>query len=441
MKLLTKKRNLLLLLLILIGGWLRFFRLKSFTGIDFDQQLAIDLARQILSGKFILIGQEISRGGYFVGPFFNYILAIILFFTHNIYALYIFQASLSLLSGLFIVILLKKNNLKTVVFTLLLYIFSFRFLYFDKNIAPSNWLIPICFFWVYLSQLTSSKIKILLLSFLSGFAASLHPVGIVLVLNSFFLILSAKKTLIIKIKTATVSLVFMSLWFLPPLIFALRHHFINFQLFKPGEADYPLLFRFLTRTHLLVDTLLTSISFHHNYFLLGILTLILILIAIQKFYSKRLLVFIATNLIVFSILPGPVFDYYFIPSLVFFIVWLGTNLSFLTITKLGFLLVTLFLVVFAFDNLTNLIKFHNPYSYEAKVQTVQYLKSHYQNASPLKISFITDPGQNFGWDPLFNQYNLPVDTNMNTSGVIICIPATLCNPDKIFDGIGIVNGN
>src|SRR3989339_409478 len=88
-----------ILLVLALSLFLRLYRLPDQAGFDFDQETNFKIAQKIVEGKPVLIGQEISLGGIFVGPFYNYILAGLMVITggHPL-SVFIFQAILGVLT-------------------------------------------------------------------------------------------------------------------------------------------------------------------------------------------------------------------------------------------------------------------------------------------------------------------------------------------------------
>src|SRR3990170_7564978 len=74
--LMAKKEKLLLIILIVLGFFLRVWRLSDLMGFDYDQEVAMEAVERILSGKLTLIGQQTSIGGVFIGPGYYYLLAL-----------------------------------------------------------------------------------------------------------------------------------------------------------------------------------------------------------------------------------------------------------------------------------------------------------------------------------------------------------------------------
>ena len=70
-----KYKHLLLLLIILFAAYLRLYKLPEMASFDFDQESGSNIAYEIIKENHIrLIGQELTVGGIFMGPWYYYLL-------------------------------------------------------------------------------------------------------------------------------------------------------------------------------------------------------------------------------------------------------------------------------------------------------------------------------------------------------------------------------
>ena len=70
-----KRAYLFLLAILLIGAFLRFYRLGEMAAFDFDQEYASNFAYSVIKEFPVqLIGQQLSVEGLFMGPLYFYYL-------------------------------------------------------------------------------------------------------------------------------------------------------------------------------------------------------------------------------------------------------------------------------------------------------------------------------------------------------------------------------
>jgi hypothetical protein len=330
----------------------------------------------------------------------------------------------------------------------LIYAVSFKFVYFDNNLAPSNWLPFITIFWTYLFLNQKLKRKSAILGTISGFAAQLHPVGIVLL--PLTLLVQLRRS-VNRFRQLIVIMIAFGVWFSPIIIFDHRHDFINLQgiLNLPPVTDYPVLFRFLDRFRILLTTITGIINPKLGLIAICLTGYILFLWLISKSSHIRitksigpvtLAVYgIIINWLVFSLYRGPVPDYYFIPAMVFFVIITGRAVAHLFDRIRYYPLLSAVILFFIVSNLYIISTFINPYSFAVKSQVVADIAQ--SSNQPVRVQIISDLGQRFGWQPLFSWYHVAVTFVDSNPDYRIIIPAT-ANPDrKIYGGIGVEAAN
>lgn len=434
------KSHLIAFFLILTAAFIRFYGLQSFAGFDFDQETAVTIASRIISGDLTLIGQEISLGGIFIGPFYNYIIAIPLFLSSGDPAIiFYFQAFLGVLTAYILYQTSQHLQPRSGFITLLLYTFSFYFIYNDKTATPSNWLPFLTAVSLFVSHKSSlsPKNQIILTSLLSGFATQLHPAGISLVSIPVFLLFTHRRQL-------TPTLPFIAalcflINFTPLILFDLRNNFLNLKglLAASPPSAYPLVFRALSRIHFTFDTFLATFTTQRN-LSLGIILSFIIFHSRHKLKHPLLLTLALTGPIIFTLYPGSIIDYYILPSAVAFFLLASQSLYHFSQINFSTKLATItWIIVFLVGNTHVLLTTQTNHSLTTKKEVVTYIKNHTDD-NQIAINFDTDLGQNHGFTYLFSWQNLSTTVNGPNPDFVIYIPANRGEGGITFDSIRLV---
>lgn len=444
-------------ILLLASFNLRFWQLESFAGFDFDQELAVVKATEILNGDLALIGQEVSVGGIFVGPFYNYITAgLLTIFGGDPIIIYLFQVFLGVISTWFIYQISERFKSGSGWVASLLYVFSWRLLYIDRTAAPSNWLPFLTLLSLFFATQKNLKLsfKLLVTCTVVGFASQLHPVGITLIvipLTLFyqFVILINKKNLTLGLKIVKViQIIFVVMvsffvWFLPLLLFDIRNNWLNLRglLSTSNTVDYPFLFRLVRQMPLTFDTWYTTITFDRQLFLPVIIIIISVIVWRKVKISTLLWLGLFFNPLIFSIYKGGVYDYYLLPSIIFLLLILAIILKQALDTNMFLkVLVSIFFVIFIQNNITTYLNQKNPYSLEVKKKVMEYIKVSAEG-EPVVIHLDTDLGQGNGFKYLADYYQIDAIFTHQNPDYIIYVPASRANSGKEFGLIRLVENH
>lgn len=325
LNILTKNRALIVTLII--GVFLRFYKLTGFVTFLGDQgRDAIIIKRIITLEHFPAIGPPTSVGQVYLGPFYYYFIAPWLLLSNfNPIGLAVgvaFFSSIYLLINYLIVKELfdkKIALISTILLSFSSVLIDFSRFSWNPNLLPLFTLLTIYF---VIKSLKTNKWYYFALSgtFLS-FSIQLHylslflipPIGLIM---GYFLINNFKN--IKKIIFHFSLLIFNFLLFSSPLIiFDLRHNFLNSKLFlalfqSSGTS-------LLTKFNSLFDSFyfLNLYSFNINlnkflvYLLLFFLFITFITIAKQKSHLKTLLLFFILVMLGMSLYNGPKHPHYF----------------------------------------------------------------------------------------------------------------------------------
>lgn len=367
LKKVTKDKYLLSIILIsLVGIFLRFYHLGSFTTFLGDQgRDAIIIKRIITLEHFTALGPTTSIAQVYLGPFYYYFIAPWLFiFRFDPIGLAFgvaFFSSLYLLINYGIV--KQLFNQKTALISTFLIAFSSILINFSRfswnpNLLPLFTLLTVYFL---IKALTTRRILFYLLTgaFLS-FSVQLHYLAL-------FLIVPTITTLIIQLievrekRRETIGksfLILLSFLFfsLPLLIFDLRHQFLNaknfINLFKSPSNVASDKYHSTIQTFFYLNKYVFNSDFN-KVILLTILVLILItfLFLVKTKSNARifLLIFILLFLGV-SLYSGPKHAHYLGMIFPLYMILIAYFLSFLSFSFFGNIFILLFLVTFVFFN-------------------------------------------------------------------------------------------
>ncbi|MBI5123785.1 glycosyltransferase family 39 protein [Candidatus Roizmanbacteria bacterium] len=318
--------NWLLIIVLVIGVFLRFYRLTGFVTFLGDQGRDAIIIKRILTGEhFPAIGPPTSIGQIYLGPFYYYFIALwLLLFNFNPIGLVIgvaFFSSLYLLINYLIVKELfdkKVALISTILLSFSSVLIDFSRFSWNPNFLPLFTLLTIYF---VIKSLKTNKWYYFVLSgaFLS-FAIQLHYLALFLIppiAILYLLSLRSLKQLISQSFNYLISASAFLFFSFPLIIFDLRHQFLNTKSFialfqSSGTSS-------LTKFNSLFDSFyflnLYSLNINLNkflvYLLLFFLFLTFITIAKQKSHLKTFLLFFILIMLGMSLYNGPKHPHYF----------------------------------------------------------------------------------------------------------------------------------
>ena len=231
-----KQKTLFLLFFILVlAAFLRFYKIESLAVFLSDQASDSTKVLEMLRGHFTLLGPITSVGGFFNGPIVYYLmLPFYFFFKGEPVSGSIFQATLSVATIPLIYLIGKKLKNETVGL-LAAFLFAISPLIIDYSRASFN-SYPAVFFSTFIIYLFLKIIDrpstwlTVLMGMSIGFIIQMHYFTIAFVIIAFlYPFLSEKKLISFKYYLALFFGVMFG--FSPFIVFELRHHFLNSQLF------------------------------------------------------------------------------------------------------------------------------------------------------------------------------------------------------------------
>lgn len=492
-----KNRNFFLVLgIIFIGLLLRFWNFHNLFYFAIDEEKAAYIIKGIITGThFPSVGHP-SSIGFRLGPLLYYLIAPIykIFGPHPVN-----WGFLSVFASLLSMILIYKIGAKidkyTGIFSLLLYNFSYLNVLYDRRGWQVSFHSLIALTILYsLLKIKDGKQKYLFLLSLALIAASQFEVATLLFIPLVIIIWFVLK-LKLKRQTILICIILFLLSQAGLIIFDARHNFLNtrylINYFKPAAKERiakntPLSgIRKVYLAHNLIPSTFAGTLFASSepnvaiqyancpqYLELKqsqtplILKLTVIVIFLSPFYfmlnkwKKQNDETVILNtiylyfIIIFSgisiytyIFHGEMAEFYLLSSFAYFFIILGFLLSKLFKSKIG-IIVILFLIIFATNNIQKLFLSNNPYGLDNKKAAVNYSLSIVGNQPFMLDSFQTcwySGGYRYlytlkGYEPLvsymdqyLSEYYTPDKITQPKYQVVILTPELIGNNPSGYD--------
>jgi len=378
LNILTKNR--ILIIVLIIGVFLRFYKLTGFVTFLGDQGRDAIIIKRILTGEhFPAIGPPTSVGQVYLGPFYYYFIAPwLLLFNFNPIGLAVgvaFFSSLYLLINYLIVKELfdkKIALISTIFLSFSSVLIDFSRFSWNPNLFPLFTLLTIYF--VIKSIKTNKWYYFALFGTFLSFAIQLHYLALFLIPPIVILLMvelikgfkqsnnGAMKQLSNYLLSFFSFLIFSS----PLIIFDLRHNFLNSKLFL--ALFQSLGTSFLTKINSFFDSFyfLNLYSFNINlnkffvYLLLCFFVVIFITLIKQKSNLKTFLFIFVLIILGMSLYSGPKHAHYFGLLYPLYYVIISYFLAFSKESSWGKFLTIFFVAGFIFLNFQKYPYFRNP---------------------------------------------------------------------------------
>jgi len=378
-------KNWFFFVLLLIGSFLRFYRLEEFITFLGDQgRDAIIIKRIITFENFPALGPISSIGNVFLGPFFYYLKAPFLaLFNLDPLGLAFGSFFYSTLGLIFTYFILKRINKKIANIFLVLSTFSWILIHNARFSWNPNLLPYFSFFTLYFTSLFFEKN--LLFPFLAGiffsFSTQLHYLALFLAPNLilFFLInykKIIKEPLLFAKKISSFFIGFL-IFYLPLILFDLKNQFLNIKNFIKIFSEQEIIksISFYERfQETLTNFFNFAFNFKINYFLSLIFFILIFLYFFKKkfFYKKPLFQLIFLSFFVFILGFSTLssfrhYHYYNTIYLNFFVILAVFFADFFSINFLTKILVFIFLVFFINQNRLNYPFRHPQGNFQTKI--------------------------------------------------------------------------
>lgn len=232
------KYKILVIAVIILGIFIRFYRLPELTSFSYEQALALESSGKIVqTGKISLIGTEYFirqtsvNHSFFNSGFYLYPLSITQYiFGFDPLAPAILFVLLNICAGIGLLFIVDKYFKKPLgLITLVLFMFSPSIVNISRTIWHVYLLVPIIVLsiWFYLKTIETSKIIwLFLLGFSLGLGFGMHisyAIGIIFFLLACIFYLNKKRKLI-NLPFLFIGIIF---GYFPLIIFDLRHNLYN----------------------------------------------------------------------------------------------------------------------------------------------------------------------------------------------------------------------
>lgn len=337
--------TILLSLILLLAAFLRLYRIRDYIVFLGDQgRDALVAKRIIVDHKLTLLGPTASVGGFYLGPFYYYLMTIPLWLAgFDPVGPAIMVAFLGICSVFFIYYFIKKNfGFSAAFFASCLYTFSPLVVYntrFSWNPNTVPFFSLSYFYSLYLARKKKKPLFLFLAGLILGICFQLHylafilaPLGVILIFRKEIKVLFLDSLLLI-------SGAFIS--FSPFLFFELRHSFTNLKAILEfvtrrggAVAFYPL--DLFSRVSELSQRFLASIFGLEKGIFIKTLVFLSFLTLLLRFREKRekwatfiLLVWWLLGIAFLSFYRGTIYNYYYGYLYPVLAMTLGLSLDFL----------------------------------------------------------------------------------------------------------------
>lgn len=454
MKRFLNYKTLIIASLLIIGLFLRLYKVESRTMFDADQEWLAFRAKDILSGDLALLGPVSSIGSFSIGPGFIYLWSIISFLTQGnpISGTYL-SIILGIVTCLSIYVFAKHFIDERAAFVLLfLASISSTLIFWDQNPwAPSLFYLSqiILLTGAYLSNKNKWGIPILSLGLVVGFQSHLGILLSLLSIFIYFIFVRPKKP---NIKTILLILGILFLGFLPNIIFDIFNNFINLKrfisIFKGDGMDYFVGFgKIINTLSYSISSLfyVKKINILDSVFSKTVLALILangarlLMDKKKRNLSLLLLITVIVPALFFYIQQGKFSEYYLmmtVPSLIFLF-------GLFIVQILNRKLLLSFIIIFSlYFNLQSIVEFKQSWTLGNKVEVAKEIVK-IAGKENYGISINSKLGNQFGFDYIFSYYGVIADKppkKGETKIITIAIPDGFhgINGFKDFGGIGLL---
>jgi len=452
------KKNILIVFLLaiifFIFSFLRFYHLEKRFVFDWDQENICYSVKNIIKGKLTLIGPRVvSDAGFFLGPYFSYLLVPFFLLTKlHPKALIFFVIFVNILFFWLSFFLLKKIFGKTIsILFLSFWTINFSLIHFDTVgwwpvVLPLG--IMVTFYFLEKIYEKNKLSDWIILGFILGFFVNMHFQFVFIVFFSlmFLLISLIKKEIILKKKNISLFFISFILMFLPLFLFDLRHQFLNTKAFfnfffgseKALNKDLSIwwsVFGNFLKPLIVVDDPFknqwpTKIFYFLNLFIIFFLQ------KKEKCFKK---IFFQSSLILWIFFPLAFMfwgkrpaEYYFIFLYPFIYL---TLINFFTKIKKTLILILILIFIFfsTKDNILSTLKDdYFTFYYKEKVAKIIKKKT---EGKKFNISFDVPLGMNHGFNYFFEFYQIKQSSDFSDPLIEVRIPPK--NNDIVVEKIGI----
>lgn len=427
--------------IILVGLALRLYQLEQRSGFDFDQETAAWWIKNlVVDHKISLIGQEISTGGVFIGPFFYYLLTPFYLLT-KLYPLggNIFVTFIALLTMIMIYHFTKLVfNKSCAAITTFLYAINPGIINFDRTVAPSNMIVLLSISTAYLLiKFPKSWLDRFLLGIILGLTFSVHPTAVLLIPIAVIYFFFSKERL--NLKQFLLIILPIVLLILPLVFFNFRHgglivNNIVSTIFSGEGSPFNLINRFFSMSQLLLvywaGTLISNDSF--------LVKLPLFVLAIWVFLKNSgllLKIWVLVSLTALIFYPRHVPEYYFLLLTPVVLIY---TVGFLQKSRIKKIILLIIILASVFLSIFRLKYYDNKLGLYYKNAAVEYIVDQ-ANDQPFTVYYSNEPGLGFGFNYLFWWQKAKIADKMPKKFLIVVpISDRIYRPSQDFGNIKVV---
>jgi hypothetical protein len=411
----------LLIIILLLGFYLRTYKAQELFYYSHDQDLAGWFIRDVVENRHLrLIGQETSTKGIFIGPIYYYMLIpfYLLFGMDPIGGVVMITifGLLAILSVFYV--FLKVFDKQVGYIAAFIYAVSFYTVFNDREVVPTMPVIVWTAWFLYAIDLLlkgRQKLSYLIFGLLIGLIWHLN-VALILTIPLILVaqILSKKKLQVNKTKLGIVALMF---GITPFLLFELRHGYSQIRWFvKSMSTDQSAViegFDKVIRTIQLnskniVGLLWGNMLDIRKEIVFTALIVLFVFLYIKKSINKKLFlilsVWIVSFLAFFSLYSKHLSEYYLNGLIIVWILILSVGLNYLLQRKKYLLIGIISIAAFGLININRILTINiNRSGYVEKYSLIREIKANASehNYPCISVSYITDPGYNFGYRYLY----------------------------------------
>jgi len=429
-KKIPSKQLILTVIVFIIFIFFRFFNLTKRIGLDWDQETYSFIVKDIIKNhKLTLIGPRVmSEHGFFLAPYFYYILVPFYFLFHlNPSALVFFIIFINLLffaTGFYII--KKIFGFYYALFFFLLWSINHLLLTFD-TVVWNPILIPlgVIVIWFQLARLYQKKSSILdwaILGLTLGFFVNMHFQFVFIILFClFFIFINRKRENFFDIKKALAAVFSFSAVFAPLFLFDLRHDFLNSKLllsfFASGNRESNYLWIWIPVFENFIQPLTYFKNFYLTFFVYFAFLAMLIYLAFNRkgffkqFYLASIFLWLSF-FIAFSFFYGKrPSEYYFLFISPFLYISLIDFFAHLRPKKLYLVSILLLFIIVSNAYLIYTQMVPSRFGLYAKEQVILELKKLVDLNKKFNISFDMPLGRNQGYRYIIDYYNIKQSGN------------------------------
>lgn len=455
-----KREIVILILIVLLGAFLRFYNLSTSVTFEFDEQYNSYLVYNLVKNHNpSLVGQEMSFGGMFLGPW-HYLYLVPFYIATNLHPIggFIGEGVIGLIAVIsYYWIGRKLFNGKVGLVLALIRAVSIPLITVDRFITPPypSELTSLWFIY-FLVKLQEGSVKAFyFLSFLFGLMFTVHlsafPLVIVwLVVMIVFRPIKLSLSLILK------SLVLFLIPILPQIIFEVRHNFVHLlsllkMLAEGKQSEYYLPYRlaFVSRVTFgnFIHQLVPSQDWTTG---LPIFGMVVWTLFIQRYRLIKPAVFkiiLLSFLIIpfyYIVYPRRISEYYLISLTPVTLILVGLTLYKLYRERLGKVLIVLFLILTVSPSIEHFIQnsvTHRPVSLDAKDKSVKSIVDHQRGKGDFSISYFMEYGREYGYQYFFTYYGLEPRKAVKPPVYSLVVPESQVAKKDLseeFDNIGVI---